>query len=268
LNRCPSHTAVAAGAATLAALCGASLLVLRGVGGGFGVVALAFVQAAFAAAFLAPWLRDSSRRRMLGRHAGALAGLSLLSGTLPFVPAALAGPDTGTAALAVAQASLPLAVVLAGAVWLGARAGGLPFAGFVAGLGGLVLLQWHGIASALAAAPGGPLAGAGGAADPASTTLALAAASIAALCGVLGMPPPRRRPAGEDAVALAVAAQGGSALMLLLPAAWLWVDLEPGAVAWGRVAGLAVVGAALGFALGDRILARGAPCAMAGGVVD
>jgi drug/metabolite transporter (DMT)-like permease len=261
----PRHTAHPAGTAVLAAMCGGSMLVLLGVGGGFGLVVLVAVKAAAAAAFLAPWLHDASRRRVLLRHAGALVGLSLLSSTLPFLLAALAAPGVGAGALAVAHATLPVAVVLAGAAWLGARAGGLPFTGFVVGLGGLVLLQWQGMALQLAPEVGGAHAGAAAVALPAPTTLALAAASIAALCGVLGMPPARPRLSVADAVALAVAAEGGSALILLVPAAWLWLHTESGTGAWGQVVGLAAIGAGLGLALRDRLVRCGAQRALACG---
>ncbi|WP_298828161.1 EamA family transporter [uncultured Piscinibacter sp.] len=245
MNALPWRSTGAAGIAMLAATCGASLLVMRCFAGDFGVIALLIVQAAAAAGFLGPWLRDASRRRALKQQACRLVGLSLLSCTLPFALWACTAARVGSGPLAVAHASLPLAVTLAGAVWLGERVGGRPFAGFVVGLGGAALLSWQWLAAGLPS----EATAAASAAVLAPTTLALAAASFAALCSMPGRPTGRRRFAATDPIVLAIAAQGGSALTLLLPAAWLWPDVAPQAAGWGRVLGLGVAASALGFVL-------------------
>lgn len=243
----------ATGIAALAALTGASCLVLQCFAGGRGVIALAVFEATLAAGFLAPWLRDPTRRLALLRHAGWLVGLSLLSATLPFVPSAFAASRDDPALRAVAQASLPLAVTFVGAVWLGARAGGVAFAGFVVGVGGAALLALDWLSSGPAPhAVGVALGAAGGVAAVvwrAPAEFALVAASIAALCSVAGTPAHRRPRSGAEPVVLAVAAQGGAALTLLLPALRLWRGAGVDGIDWSGVALLGIVGAGVGRAL-------------------
>lgn len=249
--------AEASGIAALAAMTGASLLVLRSFAGDGGVIAVAVFQVAMAAGFLAPWLRAAPRRSALHRQAPRLVGLSLLSATLPFVLSAFAASRDDPALRAVAQASLPLAATFVGAVWLGARVGGVAFAGFVVGVGGAALLAWDWLAVAPAAvgAAAGPLAGV----LQAPAGFALAAASFAALCSVLGMPRGRWPRVGAEPIVLAVAAQAGAALTLLLPAAWLWRGGGLDGVDWSRVGLLGAVASAAGYALQQRIARAAGP---------
>lgn len=258
MHALPRHSADATCIAMLAAMTAASFLVLQCFAGDFGVIALAVVKAAMAVGFLAPWLRDASRRMALARQACRLVGLSLLSCTLPFVLSALAAPRGGSAMLAVAHASLPLAVTLVGAVWLGERVGGVPFAGFIVGLGGATLLSWQWLAMEVQPQATGATAGAASGVLPSPTTFALAAASVAALCSVLGTRFARQRLTVADSVVLAIAAQGGSAFTLLLPAAWLWSDAGRHAANWSRVVELGVVALALGYFLYQGLDQRGA----------
>lgn len=249
--------AEASGIAALAAMTGASLLVLRSFAGDGGVIAVAVFQVAMAAGFLAPWLRAAPRRSALHRQAPRLVGLSLLSATLPFVLSAFAASRDDPALRAVAQASLPLAATFVGAVWLGARVGGVAFAGFVVGVGGAALLAWDWLAVAPAAvgAAAGPLAGV----LQAPAGFALAAASFAALCSVLGMPRGRWPRVGAEPIVLAVTAQAGAALTLLLPAAWLWRGGGLDGVDWSRVGLLGAVASAAGYALQQRIARAAGP---------
>jgi hypothetical protein len=240
--------------AMVAVLGVASFLVLQSFTGDFGLFALTAFKSAMAAGFLAPSLRDASRRMVLRQNACRLVGLSLLSSTLPFVLSAFVEPSVGSdARVAVAHATLPLAVTLVGAVWLGARVGCLALAGFVAGLGGAVLLSWQWLF--IAEPPLGAAAAtrAASAAFPTPTTSALVAALVAALCSVLGNQRSRQEAVAFDPVVLAFAAQGGAVLVLLLPVAWLWPEVGRNAAAWDPVVGIGVVTTTLCFALHHRL---------------
>ena len=83
-----------------------------------------------------------------------------------------------------------------------------------------------------------------------------AACLLASLFYGIGGNLSRRFLAGAPPMAVAAGSQVSASLFLLLPAWWLWPDVNPGASAWASAAALAFACTALAYVLYCRLIAH------------
>jgi drug/metabolite transporter (DMT)-like permease len=229
--------------ALLAALWGASFIFMRMGAADFGPVALSALRVGGAAACLLPLAMWRGEIAALRRHAGPIFIVGLTNSALPFVASAWSTLALGGALAAIFNATSPLWGALIAWAWLGERPGGWRTAGLALGFGGVV---------ALAAAKSGLAPSVAGYSVPA----AIAAGLAAAACYGYAVNFTRKRLQGVPPMAVAAGSQLSAALLLAVPAAWLWPSEPPDARAWLATAALAVLCTALAYILYFRLIAR------------
>lgn len=230
----------------LAAIWGASFLLMRIAAPEFGAFALVAVRVGLAAAVLLPLLAWRGQLGALRRHAGPIAVVGLLNSALPFVLFTLAALAINAGLSAIFNATTPLWTALVAWAWLHdrpapARAVGLAigFAGVLALAAGKASLQpgEHGI----------------------SPALAIAACIAAALCYGVAANFAKRHLAGVPPMALATGSQLSAALLMAGPALWFWPAATPSPAAWTAAVLLAVVCSGVAYVLYFRLIARIGP---------
>lgn len=227
----------------LAALWGASFMMMRIAAPAFGPVALVEVRVAIAAAFLCGLLAVRGELPLLRAQPGRLALLGLLNSALPFVLLSFVTLHVTAGFTAILNALTPLWTALIGWLWLRHAIRAPQWLGLALGLVGVVVLMW-GQASLV---PGS--AGFG-------TALALVAALVATCAYGLSANFARARLAGTAPLAMAAGSQLSAAAALLLPAIALWPATPPNALAWACAVLLGVACTGLAYLLYFRLLAR------------
>jgi drug/metabolite transporter (DMT)-like permease len=230
----------------LAAIWGASFLLMRIAAPEFGAFALVAVRVGLAAAVLLPLLAWQGQLGALRRHAGPIAVVGLLNSALPFVLFTLAALAINAGLSAIFNATTPLWTALVAWAWLHdqpapARAVGLGigFAGVLALAAGKASLHpgEHGI----------------------SPALAIAACIAAAVCYGVAANFAKRHLAGVPPMALAAGSQLSAALLMAGPALWFWPAATPSPTAWTAAVLLAVVCSGVAYVLYFRLIARIGP---------
>jgi drug/metabolite transporter (DMT)-like permease len=92
-----------------------------------------------------------------------------------------------------------------------------------------------------------------------SAGVAIAACLLATLCYGLSANYIKRALTGVPPLAVAAGSQSAAALMLALPAVWLWPAAMPGAAAWWSMAALAFVCTGLALLMFFRLIVRLGP---------
>lgn len=223
----------------LSAIWGGSYLFMRVGAPEFGPVALIWVRVAVGALCLAPVLHRAGQWGVLRRRAGALAVMGLFNAGIPFVLIAWAMLSLTAGLASILNASMPIFTALIAVLWLGDRIDASRVAGLLIGLAGVGLLG----AERADFRPGG-------------SGWALLAMLAAAACYGLAANLTRRFLADVPAVVSAFATQLTSALVLALPALWLWPVASPSAAAWGSVIALGVLCSALAYVMYFRLIGR------------
>ena len=223
----------------LSAIWGGSYLFMRVGVPEFGPVALIWVRVAVGALCLAPVLHRAGQWGVLRRRAGALAVMGLFNAGIPFVLIAWAMLSLTAGLASILNASMPIFTALIAVLWLGDRIDASRVAGLLIGLAGVGLLG----AERADFRPGG-------------SGWALLAMLAAAACYGLAANLTRRFLADVPAVVSAFATQLTSALVLALPAIWLWPATSPSVVAWGSVIALGVLCSALAYVMYFRLIGR------------
>lgn len=231
----------------LGALWGASFLFMRIAAPSFGPVPLIEVRVATGALFLLPILalREGLPSLRVGWHRVALMGV--FNTALPFCLFAYSTLTLTGGFSAILNATSPLWGALIARGWLGERLSGSRIAGLVIGFAGVLLLA-------------GNKAGL----HDAAAGLAIAAAVGGALLYGFAANFARRHLAGIPSLAIATGNQMAAALVLLVPALWLWPDHPIPARAWVAALVMGVASTGLAFILYFRLIARaGAAFALA-----
>jgi len=235
----------------LAALWGGSFLFMRLGAFEFGPLPLVFVRVAGASALLLPLLLWRGQGAALRRHWRPIVVVGVLNTALPFALMTMAALVLTAGLMSVVNATAPIWAALVAWLWLHERPARWRMLGLATGVAGVVGLAWgqadfradpHGVSPALAL--GACVLG----------TLAYGIASNISRQHLQGVPP----------MAVAAGSQLSATTVLVLPAAWAWPAVNPGATAWASAAALAVACTAVAYVIFFRLIARtGAANAMA-----
>jgi drug/metabolite transporter (DMT)-like permease len=228
---------------TLAALWGASFLFMRMGAVEFGPVALAAVRCAGASLLLLPWLAWRGQMPVLRANWRAIAWVGVTNSALPFLCFGLAALAIEAGLSAIFNAATPLWAALIAALWLHERLNTTRWLGLAVGIGGVAWLVWD--RSAFKAGEHGV-----------SAALAIAACLVATSLYGFSANYAKKRLAGVPSMAVAAGSQLCAALMLSLPAWWLWPSVVPGATAWTAAALLALLCTGLAYPLYFRLIAN------------
>lgn len=230
----------------LAALWGASFLLMRLAAGEFSAVALVFVRVAGAAALLLPLLLWRGGGATLLQHWRPILVVGLLNSALPFVLFMVAASVLTAGLMSIFNATAPIWGALIAWWWLGEKLGRSRVLGLLIGMAGVVFL-------------------AGGKADfkvgtaGISPALGVAACVLAPLFYGVAANYSRQRLVGVAPLAVAAGSQLAAALLLALPA-WLWWPTSPpSAQAWSSAAVLALACTGLAYLLYFRLIAQVGP---------
>ena len=230
----------------LAALWGGSFLFMRVGAAEFGALPTAAVRVVIATLFLLPIALWHGQGPALARHWQAALGVGVFNSGLPFALFcfALLTLDSGLAA--VLNATTPMFGALVAWAWFRERPDASRLAGLVIGFAGVAMLASRG-------ADFHP--GAGGNAS----LWAMLACLAACLCYGVSACATRRYLGGVPALATATGSQIGAALILVLPALWLWPAQWPSLRAWLALVALGVVCTGIAYILFFRLIETAGP---------
>jgi drug/metabolite transporter (DMT)-like permease len=230
----------------LAAVWGASFLFMRLGAGEFGAIPLSWLRVAGAARVLLPLLRGRGETAALRAHWKPVFVVGVMNSALPFVLFSYALLSITASLSSIFNAASPLFGALIAWLWLKDRLSAPRIAGLFIGFAGVLGLA-------------GDEAGVSGNADATSGALAVLACLLASLLYGWSVNFTRRYLTGVPSMAVAAGSQLAAALVLLVPALWLWPAATPGAAAWANVAGLAVLCTGLAYILYFRLIAHAGP---------
>jgi drug/metabolite transporter (DMT)-like permease len=230
----------------LAALWGASFLLMRVAAPAFGPFALVFVRVAGAGALLLPLLLQRGEGPALRAHWRPILVVGLTNSALPFLCFTVAALAINAGVSSIFNATTPLWAALIGWAWLHDRPARSRWWGLAIGFAGVVGLALD-KASLVPGAHG------------VSPALAVAACLAAAMLYGFSANFAKRRLQGVPPMALAAGSQLSAAATLALPAAWAWPTQTPPASAWTAAAALAVACTALAYVLYFRLIAHAGP---------
>lgn len=229
----------------LAALWGASFLFMRLGVHEFGPVVLAAVRVGLASLMLIPLLASRGQLAALRTHWKGLLLVGALNSAIPFALFSFAALSITAGLSSIVNATTPLWTAVVAFVWMGQRLTPLRVLGLVIGFAGVAFLAWD----KASFKPGADHSG----------LLAVLACATATLCYGLAANATKRYLSGASPLAVATGSQFAAALLLALPAAWLWPEAMPGGLAWGSALGLAALCTALAYILYFRLMARVGP---------
>ena len=223
----------------LAALWGASFLFMRMGAGEFGPVALAAVRVGGATLFLLPLLHWRGQVGALRQHWRPIFIVGITNSALPFLCFSYAALAITAGLSSIFNAATPLFGAVIAWLWLHDRLGPSRIAGLAIGFAGVVGLAWE----KASFKPGG-------------SGWAIVACLAATLLYGLSASFTKKRLQGVPPLAVAAGSQLSAALVLVLPAAWLWPATPPSAAAWGTAAVLAVLCTGVAYLLYFRLIAH------------
>jgi len=229
----------------LAALWGASFLFMRLGAHEFGAVPLAAVRVGLASLMLLPLLASRAQLGELRTHWRGLLLVGVLNSAVPFALFSFAALSITAGLSSIVNATTPLWTAVVAFVWLRQGLTRWRALGLVIGFAGVAFLAWD----KASFKPGADHAG----------LWAVLACALATLCYGIAANATKRLLSGVPPLVVATGSQAAAALLLALPAAWLWPATLPGAVAWGAVAALAALCTALAYLLYFRLMSRVGP---------
>lgn len=227
----------------LAALWGASFLLMRMGAAEFSTVALVFVRVAGAAALLLPLLLLRGGGSALRQHWRPIAVVGVLNSALPFVLFVLAANVLSAGLMSIFNTTAPIWGSLIAWWWLGEKPGHSRVLGLLMGLIGVAGLAFSKADFNVAAAGISPAVG------------VVACVLAAPLYGIAANYS-RQRLLGVAPLAVATGSQVAAAAVLALPAWWWWPTVPPSTQAWTSAAVLAVACTGLAYLLFFRLIAQ------------
>lgn len=224
----------------LAAMWGASFLLMRLSVPEFGPFTLMWVRAAVAALVLLPLVVLRGELKILLREWRAVLVLGVFAAGLPFVMLATASMHLTAGFTSIVNATTALFTALFAVVWLKDRLAPTRWLGVAIGIVGVATLVWDKLGVRDSDGAGwGVLAGFAGAAS-------------------YGYAANLTRKYWPDLPSLvsATASQLGAALVLTPLALWKWPAAMPTATSWGAAVAMGVFSSALGYLLFFRLISR------------
>ena len=226
----------------LAALWGASFLLLRMGAGDFGPVALSAVRVSGAALLLVPLLALRGQLATLRGHWGPILVVGLTNTALPFLCFAYAALSISAGMSSIFNAASPLFGALIARLWLQDRLTSTRVLGLAIGFAGVLGMAWTS-ASFKSGGSGW--------------------AVVACIAGTFfyGFSPnfTKRRLQGVPPLAIAAGSQLAASLILFVPALLWWPTQPLSAASWLTGAALAFVCTGLAYILYFRLIARIGP---------
>jgi drug/metabolite transporter (DMT)-like permease len=229
----------------LAALWGASFLFMRLGAHEFGPIALAAVRVGLASVMLIPLLASRGQLVALRTHWKGMLLVGALNSAIPFALFSFAALSITAGLSSIVNATTPLWTAVVAFVWMRQGLTPLRVLGLVIGFAGVAFLAWD----KASFKPGADHSG----------LLAVLACATATFCYGVAANATKRYLTGVPPLAVATGSQFAAALLLALPAAWLWPAAMPGGVAWGSALGLAALCTALAYILYFRLMSRVGP---------
>jgi drug/metabolite transporter (DMT)-like permease len=228
----------------LAAIWGASFLLMKLGASEFGPFATAFLRVLLASMFLLPLLVWRGHWGALRGKWGRIMVVGVLNSGIPFALFGFAVLHINTGLTSILNATTPLWGAVVAWVWLRDKPGGIRILGLVIGFAGVAALAWD---KATFKA---------GAASPGLAVLACLAATL--MYGVAASYT-KRFLTGVPPLASAAGSQIGAALVLLVPALMTIPPVVPGFTAWAAIILLAFFCTAVAYVLYFRIIERSGP---------
>ena len=229
----------------LAALWGASFLFMRLGAHEFGPIALAAVRVGLASIMLIPLLASRGQLSELRTHWKGLLIVGALNSAIPFALFSFAALSITAGLSSIVNATTPLWTAIVAFVWLRQGLTPLRVLGLVVGFAGVAFLAWD----KASFKPGADHSG----------LWAVLACAAATFCYGVAANATKRYLAGVAPLSVATGSQFAAALLLALPAAWLWPAQMPGTIAWSSALGLAALCTALAYILYFRLMSRVGP---------
>ena len=226
----------------LAAIWGASFLLMRVASPVFGPVPLIELRVGIAALVLLPVMAMRGGLAPLREHWGAMLFVGFSNSALPFLLWAWALLVVTAGFAAVANAASPLWAALVAYLWLHDRLTPTAILGLCVGFAGVVILTWGKV----------------GLGDGSSGLAVLACIGATLSYGVAANFT-KRRLGGVSPLAVATGSQLYAALLLLPLAVASWPANAPGAMQWLAVVVLAVVCTGFAYFLYFRLIDRVGP---------
>ena len=230
----------------LAALWGGSFIFMRLGAGEFGPVALAGVRVAMAALILLPLLASRGGLPALREHWRAIAFVGIVNTALPFVAFSYAALTINAGLSSVFNATAPLWGAIVAWLWLHDKLTAQRVLGLLIGFAGVSWLAWDRVGFT-ARAQGD---------NSAATATAILACLAGTLCYGIAVNFTKRYLSAVPPLALATGSQAAAAIVLAVPAAWLWPASAPSTTAWLSVAALALFCTAFAYLLYFRLIAH------------
>jgi drug/metabolite transporter (DMT)-like permease len=228
----------------LAAIWGASFLLMKLGASEFGPFATAFLRVLLASVFLLPLLVWRGHFGALRDKWGRILVVGVLNSGIPFALFGFAVLHINTGLTSILNATTPLWGAVVAWVWLRDKPGGIRVLGLIIGFAGVAALAWDKATfKAGAASPG----------------LAVLACLAATLCYGIAASFTKKYMQGVPPLASATGSQLGASIVLVLPAATHLPAHMPSANAWLSIAALAFFCTAVAYILYFRIIASAGP---------
>jgi drug/metabolite transporter (DMT)-like permease len=228
----------------LAAIWGASFLLMKLGAADFGPFLTAFLRVLLASAFLLPLLIWRGQIDALKKNYKAILFVGMLNSGIPFALFSFAVLHITTGLSSILNATTPLWGALIAWLWLKDKPAGSRILGLVIGFAGVAALSWD----KASFKPGSSAAG-----------YAVLACLLATLCYGIAASFTKKHLTGVPPLASATGSQMGAALLLAVPGFMSIPAQAPGLSAWVAIILLAFFCTAVAYVLYFRIIERAGP---------
>ena len=228
--------------AVLAALWGASFMLMRFAAPAFGPIPLAALRVVGASLLLVPLLLMRGQAGELRQHWRALLVVGVTNSTLPFLCFSYAALSITAGMSAIFNAATPLFGAVIAWLWLRDGLTAQRVAGLAIGFSGVVWMAWD----QASFKPGG-------------TGWAVVVCLAAPLLYGLSANYTKRYLTGVPSLTVAAGSLLAGALLLGVPAVVWWPTVVPSAADWGAAVFLALACTALAYVLFFRLIANVGP---------
>lgn len=223
----------------LAAIWGASFLLMRIAAPEFGPFALIALRVGIAALMLAPLLHATAARQQFRSKALPLLVVGISNSAIPFGLFAYSTLYVNAGLDSILNATTPIWTALIAALWFQQAMSRSQICGLVLGLTGVVVLVWDTLQ-----------------ADVAGVPAAIVAALVATVCYGFAVNYSKRHLLGIQPLVVAFGSQFFASLVLLPPALLFWPQQTIAPSVWASVAALGVICTGFAYILYFRLIER------------